>query len=174
MRRLLLAMVLAVVPVIAGAQHSRVRVGLPGFPAPISIDSLASIVEIEAPRGKTFAAAEAVLKELKIAVDTRDSVQGVIGNSRLVQMRRLAGKPMSRFLNCGSGMTGQYADEWRIHIALFAIVEAKGPDKTILRTGFVAGAQDIQGASKDPVQCGTTGMFELDFAERVKKRVLLP
>ena len=80
---------------------------------------------------------------------------------------------MSRLLNCGSGMTGPNADSWRIYISVFALVEGKGSDKSVLRVGFIAGAQDIQGASKDPVACGTTGIFETMFGDRVRKRLAL-
>ena len=112
-------------------------------------------------------------EELKIPVDTRDSNAGVVGNSRIIKLRSFGGAPMSRLLNCGSGMTGPNADSWRIYITVLAFVEGKGSDKSVLRVGFIAGAQDIQGASKDPVACGTTGAFEMMFADRVKKRLAL-
>lgn len=174
MRRLLLALAMLAPPAIAEGQPPRIRVGVPGFPQPLSIDSLASVFDIDAPKGAIFAASAAVLEELKIPVDSRDSVSGIIGNAHLVRMRNLAGKPMSRLLNCGSGMTGPNAESWRIHIAVFALVEGKGSEKSVLRVGFVAGAQDIAGSSKDPVACGTTGIFESMFADRVKKRLALP
>lgn len=175
MRRLLPALTLLALaaPVTADGQPPRIRVGVPGYVQPVSIDSLASTIDVAAPRGETFAAAVAVFEELKIPVDTRDSNAGVVGNSRIIKLRNFAGEPMSRLLNCGSGMTGPNADSWRIYISIFALVEGKGSDKSVLRVGFIAGAQDIQGASKDPVACGTTGIFETMFGDRVKKRLAL-
>ena len=173
MRRLLPALALVATSVTAEAQTQRIRVGVPGYQQPLSIDSLASVIDIAAPKSETFAAATAVFEELKIPVDTRDSNAGVVGNSRIIKLRSFGGAPMSRLLNCGSGMTGPNADSWRIYITVLAFVEGKGSDKSILRVGFIAGAQDIQGASKDPVACGTTGAFEMMFADRVKKRLAL-
>ena len=44
--------------------------------------------------------------------------------------------------------------------------------QALRRVGFIAGAKDVDGASKDAVACGTSGTFESMFADRVKKRLL--
>ncbi|MEO7963923.1 MAG: hypothetical protein ABIT38_08445 [Gemmatimonadaceae bacterium] len=172
MKRFLLAIVLFGVPAMVHGQAPRVRAAVPGYQRSLSMDSLASAFDIVASRGATFAAAAAVFDELKIPVDSRDSVGGVVGNTHLVAMHRFGGKQMSSMLSCGNGMTGPNADAWRIYITVMAMIEEKGEDKTILRVGFIAGAKDVDGASKDAVACGTLGTFESMFADRVKKRLL--
>lgn len=173
--RPILAPVLALIllaPSLAGAQLSRFRFSVPGYTSPVIFDSVATTVDIAAPRGATFGAVSAVLQELKIPTDNRDSLQGLIGNSRIAKMRNFAGTPMSRLLNCGSGMTGLHADAWRIYISLFVLVEPRGSDASTLRIAFIAGAQDVEGVSKDAVMCASTGALESMLTERVRKRLL--
>ncbi|MEO6447403.1 MAG: hypothetical protein ABIZ91_15890 [Gemmatimonadaceae bacterium] len=156
-------------PVAVDAQHVRVRIGIPGHAAPVAVDSLASVFDIDASSGATFSAVETVLKDLKVPIDSRDSVRGLIGNMQLPKLRSFAGSPISRFLNCGSGITGANADNWRVYITAIAFIDKKDAATSTLRVAMVGGAQDIQGSSKDPVACGSTGGFESLLVDRVKK-----
>lgn len=168
---MILAFAVAMIPAVAHAQIQHVRAWIPGYMQTLSIDSLAAPFDIMASRGATFAAAAAVFDELKIPMQVRDSVAGVIGNASYIKMHNIAGMGMSRVLGCGSGMTGPNADTWRVYITVFAFVEAKGQDRSVLHVGFIGGAKDIDGASKDAVACATSGLFESNFADRVKKRL---
>ena len=119
----------------AEAQNVRVRIGVLGHAAPLALDSLASVFEVAASRGATFAAVAAVLTELRVPIDTRDSARG---------------------------------------ITALAFVDAKDSANTVLRVAMLGGAEDIQGSSKDPVACGSTGGFENFLFDRVKKRLAWP
>lgn len=167
----LTALALHVAATPAAGQNVRVRVGIVGHPAPVAIDSLASIHTIQAPRARVFHAVAQILAELKIPIDTRDSVRGILGVTGLPQMRRFANAPISRYLNCGSGITGANADNWRVFITTFALVDAVDSATTELRLAMVGGARDVAGSSTYPVACGTTGAFESLIAERVAKRL---
>jgi len=166
-----LALHAAFVPVTSAAQSVRVRIGIVGHLAPVAVDSLASQFTIAASRTETFKAASIVMEQLKIPVDMSDAARGVVGVSSFPQMRRVAGSPISRFLNCGVGITGANADNWRVFITAIAFVDAKDSNTTDLRVAMVGGARDVAGASTDPVACGSTGVFEGMFAERVKARL---
>ena len=155
----------------AHAQNSRVRIGIIGHSGPVAIDSLASAVTINAPRAVVFHQAAQVFTELKLQVDARDSVRGMVGITGTPKMRQFAGRPISRWLNCGSGITGLNADNWRVYITAFAFVDAADSATTTLRLAMVGGAQDVQGSSTEPVACGTTGGFETMFADKVKSRI---
>ena len=158
----------------AAAQNVRVRIGVLGHSAPLAVDSLASAFDVAASRGATFAAVAAVLAELKVPIDTRDSARGMVGVMRIAKLRTFAGAPISRFLSCGNGIIGANADNWRIYITALAFVDAKDSANTVLRVAMVGGAEDIQGSSKDPVACGSTGGFENFVFDRVKKRLAWP
>ncbi len=153
------------------AQPSRVRIGIIGHPGPVAVDSLATIVTIDAPRALTFHAVAQVLAELKVPIDTRDSTRGIVGVVSVPKMRTFSVGPISRYLNCGTGLTGLNADNWRVYVTAIAFVDAAGPESTTLRLAMVGGAQDVAGSSTDPVACGSTGSFESLVTARVKAKL---
>lgn len=165
----LLASLLVVAP--APGQASRVRLTIMGHNAPVIVDSAASFFTIAASRGATFHAAAQAMLELKIAVNSRDSLRGMVGMANIAHNRLFARSPISRFLNCGSGMTGANADNWRVYITVFAFVDAVDSTSTTLRVAAIGGARDVAGTSTAPVACGSTGAFEAMFADRVKARL---
>ncbi|HEX4935034.1 MAG TPA: hypothetical protein VFV33_17730 [Gemmatimonadaceae bacterium] len=162
---------LALVAPRAQAQNPRVRIAIIGHPGPVAIDSLASIVTINAPRAVVFHQAAQVFAELKVQVDARDSLRGMVGVTGSQTMRRFAGRPISRWLNCGSGITGLNADNWRVYITAYAFADAADSASTTLRLAMVGGAQDVQGNSTQPVACGSTGAFESMVADKIKSRI---
>jgi hypothetical protein len=170
-RLLIASLALAVASSSASAQNVRVRLGIIGHPGPVNVDSMASTVTIDSPRGLVFHAASQVFAELKLQVDARDSVRGMVGVTSTAKMRSFAGRPISRWLNCGQGITGSNADNWRVYVTAFAFADAKDSTHTTLRLAMIGGAQDVAGNSTEPVACGSTGAFETMFAERVKLRI---
>jgi hypothetical protein len=159
----------------ASAQNARVRIGIIGHPGPVAVDSLATIMSIGAPAGATFAAVARVFaEELRIPIDSRDSLRGVVGVSSVARMRTFANARISKWLNCGSGITGLNADNWRVFITAFAFIDRADSAHTTLRLAIVGGARDVAGSSTEPVACGSTGNFESLVAERVKANLGLP
>ena len=75
---------------------------------------------------------------------------------------------MSTWLNCGSGMTGPNADNYRITIALMIIVDPAANNTTRMRIGMVGSGANIVGNSTEPVACGTTGRLEERIAQLIK------
>jgi len=124
---------------------TRLRAILPAYREPIALDTVMLVTKQAAPAGKVWATAEKVFYDLKIPVDTRDSVRGIIGVIKFTKSGYLLDKPISALLNCGTSITGPNADNFRISMVLVAMVMAD--------TG------------------GTTGRLEADFADRVKKRL---
>jgi hypothetical protein len=143
------------------AQPYKARVRLPAYPAVIALDTIAVRTEVPAPKLEVFQVAAAALEtEFKIELKIRDSTSGLVGNLELVKLRSLGRSPMSRYVSCGSGMTGPNADSYRVYLAIIAIVDSVAPDKTRLGVALAAAAQDLQGSSKQPVMCGSTGALE--------------
>ena len=171
MRAIILAGLVLLAVNEAAAQPVRGRVTLPGFRETIILDTLAVTFDIDAPTSRTFVATVVALEGMKVPLEVRDSLGGLVGNLRLTMMRRLAGEPLSRFFNCGNTMTGPSADTYRIHSALLAILDPLPSNRTRLRVAFAAGARDVSGPSTEPVTCGSSGIFELRLAERIKALV---
>jgi hypothetical protein len=157
-----------------GGQVARARVWPPGFPTQVALDTIGLPVQIAAPAGKTYRAVVAVFEELKIPLVTKDSTHGLLGNSSIVQAHRFAGSQMSRWFDCGNGMTGPNADTYRLYIAIAALLDKVTADTTRLLIGLVAGAEDMGGNSKDPVACATSGALEQKLEELIRTRVSKP
>lgn len=151
----------SIAPSSLSAQLYRARVWLPAYPNVIALDTIAIRTEFPAPRLEAFRVTAAVMEtELKIELKVRDSTAGVVGNMELVKMRSLGRTALSRYVSCGQGMTGPNADSYRVYLALIAFVDTV-PDKGVRLSVALAGAaQDLQGSSKPPVKCSSTGALE--------------
>lgn len=111
------------------------------------------------PPGEVWRALTAVYESLKIEPEIIDSVHGQVGHTRLRAMRRFAGQPISTWLNCGTGITGDHANEYRIEMYLVSHVSPTGIGASVT-TSFQAIATDIVGSGRDRISCGSTGRLE--------------
>jgi hypothetical protein len=162
---------LALVAPVAAAQTPRFRVKLRAFPMEVALDTLVfNKVKVGAPMGPTFAALRDVYSELKLPKPTADSANGQLAVLRLVRTYTIGNERMSVYFNCGTGLTGANADTWRLTIALASYTQPAAGDSTTVSTGIVAQAEDMGGASKEPVMCGSTGLLETRIATMVKER----
>lgn len=166
-------LVTAAIPTLsAGAQQTRrIVIQLPGFGAPIFLDTLGTWKEVFADADRSYRALAGVYDALMIPDRMRDSVGRYVGNTAFQRMRTLAGGPMSRLLECGSGMTGPNADYYRINLAIVTRVEPAGEGKSRLRSALVASGEDVSGPSKELVACGSTGALESKIHELVIQRL---
>ena len=156
------------------AQHPRLIVNLPAFPTAVLMDSLGSPTQVDGTREQVFAAVLAVYADLKIPVTLRDSVGGLVGNTRLIQTGRLGKERLSRYLECGAGMTGPNADLFRVQLAIATMIQTVSPTRTQIKTALAAGARNLEGNSSDAVRCGTTGELETRIAALVASRLTTP
>lgn len=155
----------------AQGQRFRARVSLLGFDGQLALDTIAAPYEVNAAPAAVFRALDEAFKGFTIPVTTRDSASGLIGNPMYRRTRSFANAPASKFLNCGSGMTGPNADQMRLTIAIIAIVDpGKTAGTTTLRVGMAASAEDVIGQSRPPIACGSTGRLEAAIADLVKKQ----
>ncbi|WP_310569999.1 hypothetical protein [Gemmatimonas sp.] len=165
-------LVCATVGTTASAQLSPVRVRLPGYNQPISLDSAATTAEVvAASHDATRAATVAVLEELKVPVTTNDPA-GLIGNGGMTLLRRLGNERLSKYLNCGVGLSGPQADTWRVTMALMVWIEPAGSSESRVRMALVAGAQDLDAGARRSAGCGSTGALESLIVDRVRRRVV--
>ena len=165
----MIALLLAGGATVAEAQY-RAKVWVPGYEHPLLLDTLAHRSTIPAPAPAVYAAAAAVLEEMGIPLALRDSLRGAAGNPGLTLRRRLGKTSLSRYLNCGSGFTGPYADDWRVTMAVVATAEPVA-EGTRFWVAMGAGAQDLSGTSTAPVGCGSTGVLEQQIHTRVLAKV---
>ena len=170
MRVFLLLASLVVVEAALG-QGSRARIAVAGHNGTVSVDSIAASFAVPASRGAAFHAAAQAMLEFRIKPSTGDSIRGTVGMVNLAHRVTFAGSPIRRFLDCGMGIMGANADNWRVYITAFAFVDGRDATGSTLRVAIVGGARDVGGSSTDAVACASTGAFESMFAERVKLRL---
>lgn len=84
--------------------------------------------------------------------------------------RRLMGRPLSAYVDCGRSTSGARADIYSVTIRVSQVVRAKGTANTTLYTVVSAWAKPI-GTSGDAVQCFTVGSLEKKIAEIVQLRL---
>lgn len=140
------------------------HVALRGFQRRILLDTMVVWQDVPATPRRAWAAALRILDSLKVPVARRDSVRGVISHPGFVARSRLADRKVSHALRCGVGLTGEYADYWRVTVAYAVYVQPAGEHSRV-GVALVAGAQDVEGVSKPTLLCSTTGMFEQRFGQ---------
>jgi hypothetical protein len=167
-----LAFWLCVVGLPIGAQQPRAKVILPGFRAPVWMDTTGQSRTLDAPAGTVMDAVAAVFSASELPMEVRDDRALILGSFQVKTQRRFAGERLSQLLDCGVGTRGPNADAYRVHLALVALLTVQG-EKTQLRVAFAAGAQDFAGPLADPVSCSSTGRLEtrvLDAVEQMLRR----
>jgi len=126
---------------------------------------------VQATPEAAWAALPNAYADLGIAVKEVSEASRVLGNARLLVSRRLGETPLSRYLECGSGLTGPFADRYRVEMLIrTAVVPAEGGGAR-LESYLEASARNPEGSSNTGVACASTQRLERMIAERVRFHV---
>jgi hypothetical protein len=179
-RMLRLLAIVALLPSLAAAQqdvtHKRdpIEVFARGLHGGVKLDTLAIWHEVAAPLSVTYDAVVRVIKHhVRLPVEHADTIAKVVYNTRLIASR-IAGQPMSRYLECGGGLTGRYADSWRITLAYAVFVNTTSAGASRVGVALFATARNPEGVSTSAVACGSTGALEREIADKVREVVQRP
>ncbi len=156
------------------AQPSRaLAVRLPEVNTVIRLDTIGRTLGVSASPDRTWEALRTAHDELNIVPTARDRSRGELGDVALVMRREFAGERISRSLDCGRGLTGEYADQYRLTAALLTWVSAvpAHPDSSTVHTALVAGGRVTDGTRAWPIQCNSLGRFEQRLARRIRELV---
>jgi hypothetical protein len=99
------------------------------------------------------------------------AAHGWAGTLYLRPPRRLGGKPLSYYLDCGTGMTGPHADTDRVSLAFGAFVDSLPNQRTRIGWALVASAVRREGFSSPPITCESLGNLEQAVANGVNLRL---
>ena len=152
------------------AQGRNVDVRLRGYEHAIRLDTLAVWTVIPASPAETFAAARAVLASIEMPVSTADSARGLLHMAPFNTSRRIMGKRMSWALYCGENLGVPNADSYRIHMSYALFVEPTVDRQTRLGVALAAGANNVDGAFRPALGCGSTGALENEVAMLIRAR----
>lgn len=91
-----------------------------------------------------------------------------LGNPRFLVSRRLGDTPLSRYLECGSGITGPFADRYRIEMLIRTAVVPDPQGGVHVETYVDAKGRNPEGSSNTQVACASTQHLEREIAQRVR------
>jgi hypothetical protein len=125
---------------------------------------------IEAPRAKVWEALHAVHDALGIGFTNGDLASGTATFEVANRMRTVAGKPASRYIDCGMGPAGARADSYRLVVRLNHSMESPTPTSTVLTSTLQAWARN-PGMSSDAIPCTSLGLLEREIGAAVATRL---
>lgn len=144
---------------------------IPGQVTRVIIDSAGTPSDVPFPYAKVFAAVRATFQELKLPTPVLDSVGGQVGTEVFWRRGVVAGRQISSFLSCGDGITGPYADTYRVYMWILTSLQPAGAEGTRIRTVILAGAVNVaEGAGRQPMPCESTGRLEQRINETALKK----
>ena len=123
-------------------------------------------------RDSTLAALRAAYAAIGVEVKYFNPATGEIGNLEFVKLRKMAGEPLTEFVNCGSTVTGPAADTYRVTMLLVSTVKAEGTGSRV-ETRFQSHAEDpAQGTSAMGVMgCQSLGTLEQKLHKALTDRL---
>jgi len=152
----------------AAAQTPQARALLPGVDGAILLDTLGLPFPIHGSRDSIFTALESVFKELKIPVETRDPRTGLLHNLNADISKRIGNIPLSRYLDCGRGFSGDNANFYQVTLAISAWVDPPRGEPQRLQVAIAASGRDPAGSRTGWVQCTSKGTLEKLVADKVQ------
>lgn len=175
---------LAVLSLLAGCAASQ---GLPDSPT-----THRAVTEIETGEGRRYSVAQMiesnlrtasvpggvdaawtalppVFEELGIPVTMVDTDRRVLGTQEH-RVRRLGSVRPARYLDCGSGMAGQYANLYDVYLTVITQLEPAEGGATQVRTQLEASAKD-GGHGNNPVRCTSKGTLEKAIVDGLRARL---
>lgn len=134
----------------------------------ISNESSVSAHVVEAPLERVWTALQEVYQELELPVSRFEPAEGFIGNDGF-NVRRIDGRRMSRYLDCGQGMTGPHADDYAITMSLYTVVDTHGQGtELVIDLDAMGRPRDTAG---NTVHCVSEGRLEALILERLEARL---
>lgn len=152
-------------------RESRILTTGSGADVYIAGDVRAQTVIFAATPDRVWSELLAVYEEMEIPLTTVDRRAGRMGNGQFMALRRLAGRPMTSYVNCGSNITGAIAATNRIQMSVTSELAPVGGDSTRVQTWITAVAHSIEGASRNAMACNSTGALERQVADRLGRRL---
>lgn len=155
------------------AQRTRSIIVVPGQLTQVVTDTMGVAYEVGAPPAMVFHALALAYGDLKLATEIRDSALLEVGNPQFFRRGDFAGRQISTWLSCGEGITGPYADSYRVYMSLITNISPKEnePGKSIVRTILLAGAVNVTEGSRQAMPCESSGRLEIRIHQLTMKRL---
>lgn len=161
----------APVPTATGTTQTTMRVdggASTSYQTQLTHDDRAMETELAVSADRAYAILPLVYEQIGLKINTAVSDSRTIGVNA-ASTRRLGKEPLSRFLSCGTNVTGvSLADTYAVTLTVLSRVTPSGTTGALLSTQVLATAQPM-GTSGTTVTCQSTGTLE----DRIAKTVAL-
>ena len=165
---LLLATALTAAPL--AAQSVRTMVVIPGRLTRVITDTTGTLYEVPFPPARAYAAVLATYEALKLPAEIQDSAKGRVETGVFHRRGDIGGRQISTYLSCGDGITGPYADTYRVYMIVMTTVVPRGPDRSAIRSVLLGGAVNVSEGARQPMACESTGRWEIRLHKEVLAR----
>lgn len=152
------------------AQSTRTMVVIPGRLTRVITDTTGTLYEVPFSPAVTYAAVLRTYEELKLPKEISDSAKGRVETGVFHRRGDIGGKQISTYLSCGDGITGPYADTYRVYMIVMTTVEPRGPDRSAIRSVLLGGAVNVSEGARQPMACESTGRWEIRLHKEVLAR----
>jgi hypothetical protein len=158
-------------PVVAGTRRIEGLSGDQGASIEQRAPDGTVVQKLVAPPTAVWDALVAALSARRVTPTIFDRAVGRAGDTSLVLLYRWNGQPLSRYLSCGSTMTGPKADQERVRAILLAQLTKLRADTVAIAVHFSGGSYPVaSGNSGVPSQCTSTGRAERELIDDVAQR----
>jgi hypothetical protein len=110
-----------------------------------------------------------VFEELGVPVTLVDRRARMLG-TRDSRVRRIGEARPSRYLDCGSGLAGQYANIYDVYLTVVTQLLPAAEGGLEVRSQLEAAAKDAA-HSNNPVRCTSKGVLEAEIVEKLRARL---
>ena len=174
-RRTLIVLIAMLLGGTAAAQDAtglETTVRIRGYHQVVLLDSMVLWNEVLASPGAAYSSAKRILDSLKIKIHVADSVRGVLHADWHMPGGKIGGRQRSWTVRCGSGLSGDYAEIWRLFLSYVVYVQPGKDGKTRIGSVFFGRVDPIDGVSKASMPCPSTRNMEDLLFKAVQLRVL--
>ena len=124
---------------------------------------------VEATVTQVWGVLPGIFEQLAIETTTVDPSQALIGNAGY-RARRIEGRRLSTYFDCGRVMGREYADSYTVTLAVMVQLVTAADGRTVVRTILDAYARDPSTSSAS-VHCITWGSLERRIGDLVVERL---
>lgn len=165
----LLPPILLALPLVA--QRPRTVIVVPGQLTQVVVDTMGTPYEVPFSAAASFRALLVVFQELKVPIEVNDSVGYQAGSPAFHKQATFAGRQISTWLSCGDGATGPNADSYRVYMILTSTIRQLSPERSEVRSVYLAGAVSNSGAASQPMPCESTGRLEVRIHQLLLRKL---
>ncbi len=129
--------------VVPSSGHQATERAVPGAVAVGAMMQVRSdTVTIDAPFDQAWTALLAVYEQLNLPVALHDAAANQLGTGNYrVRRNRIGKEPLSRYLDCGEGPSGEYANVYSVRLELLTTLWPMDTDRTVLLVDVQASAK---------------------------------